>query len=120
MKLSSHTSLTATKTSLREVPFVTLTLRTALPVILTLSKAKGKNLRTTWQSIRNNTRGVTLIEMLVALLITALIVSSVYVAFNSGTKAWQVGDKMMLRYQNARVALDMISSEFTCAGFLWE
>jgi hypothetical protein len=53
--------------------------------------------------------------MLVALVITALIVSSVYVAFNAGTKSWQVGDTMMQRYQNARGALDMMSREITCA-----
>ena len=61
----------------------------------------------------NNTRGVTLIEMLVALVITAIIVSSVYVAFNAGTKSWQVGDTMMQRYQNARGALDMMSREMS-------
>ena len=53
--------------------------------------------------------------MLVALVITALIVSSVYVAFNAGTKSWQVGDTMMQRYQNARGALDMMSREVVCA-----
>jgi hypothetical protein len=51
--------------------------------------------------------------MLVALVITALIVSSVYVAFNAGTKSWQVGDTMMQKYQNARGALDFMAREIS-------
>lgn len=59
--------------------------------------------------------GVTLIEMLVALVILTLIVGSVYVAFDSGKQSWQVGDTMSQRYQNARGILDVMSREIATA-----
>ena len=67
---------------------------------------------------RNNDRhdcGVTLIEMLVALVIMTLIVGSVYVAFDSGKQSWQVGDALMQKYQNARGILDVMSREISTA-----
>ena len=59
--------------------------------------------------------GVTLIEMLVALVILTLIVGSVYVAFDSGKQSWQVGNTLMQKYQNARGILDVMSREIATA-----
>ena len=63
----------------------------------------------------HNLRGVTLIELLVAIVILGLIVTSVYTAFNSSRDAWQVGEIMIQRYQNARGALDIMSREISQA-----
>ncbi len=57
--------------------------------------------------------GVTLMELLVAMVILAIIVASVYVAFNSGKQSWQVGETIVQKYQNARGALDMMSREIS-------
>ena len=57
--------------------------------------------------------GVTLMELLVAMVILAIIVASVYVAFNSGKQSWQVGETIVQKYQNARGALDMMAREIS-------
>ena len=62
-----------------------------------------------------NIRGVTLIEVLVAIVILGLIVTSVYTAFNSGRDSWRVGETIVQRYQNARGVLDMMSREIRTA-----
>ena len=64
-----------------------------------------------------NLRGVTLIELLVAMVILGIIVTSVYTAFNSSRDSWQVGEVMMQRYQNARGALDMMAREISAMYF---
>ena len=63
----------------------------------------------------HNLRGVTLIELLVAIVILGIIVTSVYTAFNSSRDAWQVGETMIQKYQNARGALDIMSREISQA-----
>lgn len=60
-------------------------------------------------------RGLSLLELLVALVILAMIVTSVYVGFNAGRNSWQVGEMVMQRYQNARGALDAMSREIPTA-----
>lgn len=62
-------------------------------------------------SYKSDSQGVTLIELLVAFVILTIIVSSVYVAFNSGKDSWQVGDIIIQRCQNARGVLDMMARE---------
>ena len=57
--------------------------------------------------------GFTLIEMLVSLVIVAIIVASVYTAFDCGKNSWQVGDIIVQRCQNARAALDFMSREIS-------
>ena len=59
--------------------------------------------------------GVTLIEMLVSIVIVAIIVASVYTAFDCGKNAWQVGDQILQKYQNARGALDIMSRDISQA-----
>ncbi len=63
----------------------------------------------------HNLRGVTLIELLVAIVILGLIVTSVYTAFNCSRDSWQVGETMVQRYQNARGILDIMSREIRTA-----
>ena len=62
-----------------------------------------------------NSTGFTLIEMLVSLVIVAIIVASVYTAFDCGKNSWQVGETIVQKNQNARAALDIMSREITCA-----
>ena len=64
---------------------------------------------------RHSCRGVTLLELLVAMVILTIIVASVYTAFNSSKQSWQVGDTNAQKYQNARGVLDVMGREIACA-----
>jgi type II secretion system protein J len=70
------------------------------PTLLTVTKDKCSH-------------GVTLLELLVAMVILAIVVASVYVAFNSSKQSWQVGETIVQKYQNARGALDMMAREMS-------
>ena len=74
-----------------------------------------KHLSHILQNIINdkNSTGFTLIEMLVSLVIVAIIVASIYTAFDCGKNSWQVGETITQRYQNARAALDFMSREIS-------
>lgn len=55
--------------------------------------------------------GVTLIELLVALTVFALLMVAFYTVFKIGNKAYETGKKRVELTQNARVALDMMASQ---------
>ena len=63
----------------------------------------------------DNKNGVTLIELLVAIVIVGIIVASIYTAFDCGKNSWQVGETMSQRYQNARGILETMSREIATA-----
>lgn len=56
-------------------------------------------------------KGVTLVELLVAVALLALIMVAFYTVFKGATKAYQTGEKRVEIIQNARVAFDRMVSE---------
>jgi type II secretion system protein J len=62
-----------------------------------------------------NERGVTLLELMVALVITALLGLAIYNVCKMAMDAWQKGESRTQVYQNARIALDRMSDEIRSA-----
>ena len=62
-----------------------------------------------------NERAFTLVEVLIALAILAMIVVSTFTIFRSASKSWQKGETRSERYQNARNAIYRISTEISQA-----
>ena len=56
-------------------------------------------------------KGVTLVELLVAVSMFALLMVAFYSVFKIGNKAYETGEKRVELIQNARVALDMMASQ---------
>ncbi len=56
-------------------------------------------------------KGVTLLELMVALVITALLGMAIYNVSKMAMDAWQKGEARTKRYQNIRIALDRMSEE---------
>ena len=69
---------------------------------------------------RNKERGVTLIEMMVALTMFGLIISGMYNVFNSQQKSYSVQDNVTVMQQNVRVGLDYMVKEIRMAGYIPE
>ena len=59
--------------------------------------------------------GFTLVEMLIALAILAMIVASTFTIFKSSTSSWQKGETRSERYHNARIAIGRMSMEISQA-----
>jgi len=59
--------------------------------------------------------GFTLVEILIALAILAMIVASTFTIFRSSTRSWQKGDERTERYHNARTAIGKMSMEISQA-----
>ncbi len=57
----------------------------------------------------------TLVEILIALAILAMIVTSTFTIFRSSSKSWQKGETRSERYHNARVAMGKMSKEISQA-----
>jgi len=68
-----------------------------------------------WRSI--DTRGFTLMELLIAATIGALLVVTIYMMFETNQATFNKGEKDTDLQQNARVALDRIVRELRMAGF---
>ncbi len=64
---------------------------------------------------RAESRGFTLVEVLISLAILAMIVASTFTIFRSASKSWQKGEARSERYQNARSAISRISAEISQA-----
>ncbi len=60
-------------------------------------------------------KGFTLVEVLIALAIMAMIVASTFTIFRSASKSWQKGEARSQRYQNARNAVSRSSAEISQA-----
>lgn len=56
-------------------------------------------------------KGVTLLELMVAVVITVLLGVALSAIFKTYSDAWQKGEARTQRYQNARLALEKMSSE---------
>lgn len=62
--------------------------------------------------------GFTLMELLIAMVITVLLVASLFNVFNLAARAWQKGEARTQRYQNLRQALDRMSDDIRSAILL--
>lgn len=62
-------------------------------------------------------RGVTIIELLVALVISALLVAAIYRTFIGQQKTYVVQEQVVDMQQNARAAINRMMSEIRMAGF---
>lgn len=61
--------------------------------------------------------GFTLVEVLVAMLIGAIVMTSVMTSFFSQHRAYQVQDEMLVMQQNLRAAMDLMTRDIRMAGF---
>lgn len=59
----------------------------------------------------NKERGVTLVELMVAVALLSLIMVAFFTIFKGGTAAWKKGDIRTELVQNGRIALDRMASE---------
>lgn len=62
-----------------------------------------------------NERGITLLELMVALVITALLGMAIYNVCKMAMDAWQKGEARTQVYQNARIAINRMSDEIRSA-----
>jgi type IV pilus assembly protein PilW len=69
-----------------------------------------------FQSIFNK-KGVTLIELLVALVIAAITLAGIYRVFITQTKTYAVQDQVVETQQNVRSAMDILLRDLRMAGF---
>lgn len=67
--------------------------------------------------IRRNKSGFTLVEILVALCLSAFVAAAVYKSFGAQQKVYNVQDQSIEMQQNVRVALDLMAKEIRMAGF---
>ena len=68
-----------------------------------------------YQSLKN--RGVTLIELLVALVISSILIAAFYRLFISQQQTYSVQEQVTDMQQNARVGINRMMSEIRMAGF---
>jgi type IV pilus assembly protein PilW len=68
-------------------------------------------------SPKSRESGFTLVELLIAMLISLLLLSAISAAFISQRKAYDVQEQINEMVQNARAAMDMISREVRMAGY---
>jgi prepilin-type N-terminal cleavage/methylation domain-containing protein len=64
-----------------------------------------------------NKKGITLIELLVALVIAAITLAGVYRVFISQTKTYAIQDQVVEVQQSVRSAMDIISRDLRMTGF---
>ena len=68
-------------------------------------------------TINYQNSGFTLVEMLIALLISGIVIASVYSGFKSQQDSYLAQDQVAEIQQNIRVGVDMISREARMAGY---
>lgn len=64
-----------------------------------------------------NKRGITLIELLVALVISAIAMAAIYKIFISQTKVYYVQDQVVEVQQNVRTAMEILLRDLRMTGF---
>lgn len=67
--------------------------------------------------VRGKSKPFTLIELLVAMGVFALLMLALMTFFNSAQKLWTVSTNKMEMFENARIALDLISTDLQCAYY---
>ena len=68
-------------------------------------------------SIKNNERGFTLVELLIAMVISLVVLTSLSSAFISQRKTYDVQEQITEMIQSTRGAIDIISREVKMAGY---
>lgn len=64
-----------------------------------------------------NSKGFTLIEILISLAVSAIVLTAIYQTYHSQQKAYIVQEQVAVMQQNLRAAIFMISSELRMAGY---
>src|SRR5678815_556238 len=62
-------------------------------------------------------RGFTLVEMMVALVLFTVVIGSIYSIYVRGEKSQQLGIELAEATQNARSGVDLVSRELRSAGY---
>ncbi len=65
----------------------------------------------------NNRKGITLIELLVALIVLGLTIAGIYRLFIAQTKAYTIQDQVVEVQQGIRVAMEILLRDLRMAGF---
>ena len=66
---------------------------------------------------RINTKGITLIELLVALVICGMVIAGIYRLFVAQSKAYTVQDQVVEVQQSIRSAMEILLRDLRMAGF---
>jgi len=71
--------------------------------------------------LNGNSKGFTLLELIIALTITAVIVVIIFGALRVGIRAWEKGEKDVDIRQRQRIVLDLIKRQLasTCVSEVW-
>lgn len=59
-------------------------------------------------------RGFTLLELTVATILFTIVMTAVYSSFRSAINAWKLGEENLTTFQDARIALSMMTRELQC------
>jgi general secretion pathway protein J len=88
-----------------------------------IKSGQARKVKTTGVKILNgHNRGFTLLELLIALTIVAMIVAIIFGALRIGIRAWEKGEKDVDIRQRQRIVLDLIKRQLasTCVSDVWE
>jgi len=69
------------------------------------------------RKLKSNQRGFTLIELMVALVLSFILIGAIYQAFVSQQKAYTIQDQVAEAQQNARMALNILLRDIRMAGY---
>jgi type IV pilus assembly protein PilW len=64
-----------------------------------------------------NSDGLTLIELMVALVISSMVIAAIFMAFNSQHKSYVVQERVAAMQQNLRAGMDMMVRDIRMAGY---
>jgi type IV pilus assembly protein PilW len=67
--------------------------------------------------VKSNKKGLTLVELLVAMAISGIVAGAIYTAFQSQQKSYLVQDQVAEMQQNLRAAMDIMVREIRMAGY---
>jgi type IV pilus assembly protein PilW len=70
-----------------------------------------------WLKDARRDGGFTLVEVLIAMLLSGIVIASIYSAFQSQQNSYLVQEQVSEMQQNVRIGLDMISKDIRLAGY---
>ena len=65
----------------------------------------------------NNNRGFTLVELMVAMLLSGMVIAAIYITFKAQRESYYVQDEVAAMQQNLRAAMTMMVPEIRMAGY---
>jgi type IV pilus assembly protein PilW len=68
-------------------------------------------------SISNNSKGFTLVELLIAMAITGIVAGAIFTAFQSQQKSYLIQDQVAEMQRNIRAAMDIMIRDIRMAGY---